>query len=356
MGGAGTNVFGRWRSNAAAARQVEVKETIHWPLSTPPDQERRCALLLYGLPKFFKDRCFPTLEARILSRLPFPVDVFVHTYDLHETTNVRNNEAACRLFPEEVEVAHPVRVEMQDQGVVDKVHLAQFNELKRYGDAWFNHYVSLKNVLRQYNSLHRAYKLMELEQEEKGIQYTILCASRMDVLYLDNLVRCLPHSALNHFWAAPLAPAQARLSQRCSAAYPCEPLSAHLDAPVVLALCRVAQPDSCVQSLAQLDPGTIFVPNFHEWELREDNLIYPTGGMNDRFAIGCRHAMRVYTDRVEHAVSFCRQRARMFHTETFLKWHLAQRRVTVRKMPFRFQRIRGSGDIHDTDRELGDFR
>mmetsp|Transcript_29770 Transcript_29770/g.80027 ORF Transcript_29770/g.80027 Transcript_29770/m.80027 type:complete len:303 (+) Transcript_29770:248-1156(+) len=302
MGGAGTNVFGRWRSNAAAARQVEVKETIHWPLSTPPDQERRCALLLYGLPKFFKDRCFPTLEARILSRLPFPVDVFVHTYDLHETTNVRNNEAACRLFPEEVEVAHPVRVEMQDQGVVDKVHLAQFNELKRYGDAWFNHYVSLKNVLRQYNSLHRAYKLMELEQEEKGIQYTILCASRMDVLYLDNL------------------------------------------------------PDSCVQSLAQLDPGTIFVPNFHEWELREDNLIYPTGGMNDRFAIGCRHAMRVYTDRVEHAVSFCRQRARMFHTETFLKWHLAQRRVTVRKMPFRFQRIRGSGDIHDTDRELGDFR
>mmetsp|Transcript_23795 Transcript_23795/g.70104 ORF Transcript_23795/g.70104 Transcript_23795/m.70104 type:complete len:311 (-) Transcript_23795:304-1236(-) len=298
MGGAGTStMLSRWRGTHGASK-IEVKEAVHWPLSSPPGQEKRCALLLYGLPKFFKDRSYPTLEARLLSRLPFPCDVFVHTYNLHETTNVRNNEAACRIYPEEVEVAQPVRVEMEDQSVVDKVLYNEFLELKRYGDAWFNHYVSLRNVLRQYNSIQQVYKLMEKEQEERGFEYSIVCCSRMDVLYLDNL------------------------------------------------------PDDCIQALHNIEPGTIWVPNFHEWELRSDNLIYPTGGMNDRFAIGCRHAMRVYTQRIASAVQFCRQKYRMFHTETFLKWHLAQHRVAVRKMRFRFQRIRGTGEIHDIDREL----
>lgn len=98
-------------------------------------------------------------------------------------------------------------------------------------------------------------------------------------------------------------------------------------------------------------PGSLWVPSFHEWELRSDNLIYPTGGMNDRFAIGCRHAMRIYANRLPACVDYCRVLGRMFHTETFLKHHLA--RVSVLKMKrFRFQRIRGTGQVHDIDREL----
>jgi hypothetical protein len=112
------------------------------------------------------------------------------------------------------------------------------------------------------------------------------------------------------------------------------------------------QPDECVKGLRNLEPGTIYVPSFHEWELRADNLIYPTGGMNDRFAIGCRHAMRAYADRIPACVDYCRALRRMFHTETFLKYHLACAGVRVRKMRFRFQRIRGTGQIHDIDREL----
>jgi hypothetical protein len=112
------------------------------------------------------------------------------------------------------------------------------------------------------------------------------------------------------------------------------------------------QPEQCVRGLRQLEPGTIYVPDFHEWELRGDGLIYPTGGMNDRFAIGCRHAMRVYADRLPACVDYCASRHSMFHTETFLKHRLAVANVSVRKMRFRFQRIRGTGEVHDTDLEL----
>lgn len=108
-----------------------------------------------------------------------------------------------------------------------------------------------------------------------------------------------------------------------------------------------------MHALREQQPGSVWVPSFHEWELRGDNLIYPTGGMNDRFAIGCRHAMRTYACRVPACVEYCSKLRRMFHTETFLKHHLAQAHVTVRKMKrFRFQRIRGTGQVHDIDREL----
>lgn len=153
-------MFARWREKPKAQQEVPVQPVqttvqVHWPLSSPPDTPKRCALVLYGLPKFFAARSFPSLQARVISRLPMPVDVFVHTYDLHETTNSRNGEVACPLDPSEVMVAKPKRVETTSQDIADKEFQPHFSELKRYGDAWFNHFVSLRNVLRQYNSLQQ---------------------------------------------------------------------------------------------------------------------------------------------------------------------------------------------------------
>jgi len=300
---ASTTMFGRWREKPKQQEEeapvpAPITVPVTWPLSSPPGAPKRCALVLYGLPKFFAARSFPTLQACVISRLPFPVDVFVHTYDLRETTNSRNGEVACPLDPSEIQVAKPKRFEITSQDAVDREFQSHFNELKRYGDAWFNHFVSLRNVLRQYNSLQQAYALMEAEQRHSGQAYTVVCCSRMDVLYLDLL------------------------------------------------------PDAVVRSVEAMPPGSIYVPSFHEWELRADNLIYPTGGMNDRFAIGCRHAMGVYANRIPHAVQYCQTVRRMFHTETFLKWHLTRGKVDVHKMKFRFQRIRANGEVHDIDREL----
>lgn len=183
---------------------------------------------------------------------------------------------------------------------------------------------------------------MEAEQAERGHEYALVCCSRMDVLYLDELVR-----AAAALWLGRLPPARGR--GRDCAAHPAHARPRPPDRPPPSA----RQPDECVRSLAGLPPGCVWVPSFHEWELRSNNLIYPTGGMNDRFAIGCRHAMRAYANRLPACVEYCRSLSRMFHTETFLKHHLAQARVQVRRMGgFRFQRIRGTGQVHDTDREL----
>jgi hypothetical protein len=145
------SMFGRWREKP---KIIELPiEIVRWPLSTPPGEEQRCALLLYGLPKFFRELSYPTLHERVISRLPFPCDVYVHTYDLRETSNTRNGEVDCKLDPEEVLAAKPLQSVMQSQDSVDKAHHGYFQEMKRHGDAWFNHFVSLRNVLRQYNSL-----------------------------------------------------------------------------------------------------------------------------------------------------------------------------------------------------------
>lgn len=151
------SVFGRKKSGSenAAAGQCPNNEPVRWPLSAAPGSEQRCALILYGLPKLFRDRSFPTLLQRVIMRIPMPVDVFIHTYNLTETSNMRNGEVACKLDPQEVHVAKPLRLEMQSQDLVDREHQPLLNEMKRYGDAWFNHFVSLRNVLRQYNSIRR---------------------------------------------------------------------------------------------------------------------------------------------------------------------------------------------------------
>lgn len=157
-----SSIFGRradkadkGETSSTSSKALVRAEPVCWPLSAQPGAEKRCALVLYGLPKFFRERSFPSLVARVISRLPFPCDVFIHTYDLRETSNARNGEVACKLDPQAVHAARPIRVAIDSQDAADLALQPLFNEMRRFGDAWFNHYVSLRNVLRQYNSLKR---------------------------------------------------------------------------------------------------------------------------------------------------------------------------------------------------------
>ena len=263
----------------------------------------RCALLLFGLPKFFRGRVLPLMTRKLIEQLPLPCDVFAHTYDLTTTTNPRNRERDCALDPSEVEAAAPLAFELQSQDAVDAAQQAALERLKRFGDAWHNDFGSLRNVLREANSLARAYALMEAAEEQAGTRYGLVCCSRMDVLYVDKL------------------------------------------------------PTDCAAELRRAldgadDPAVCFVPNFHEWRLSL-NGISRTGGMNDRFAIGTRAAMRAYAaERLDSFERFCEAKQLPLHTETFLQWHMRQKRADVRRMHFRLQRIRANGEVHDGDREL----
>ena len=190
-------------------------------------------------------------------------------------------------------------MEVQRQELADLELEADFASLKGFGDVWRNDFSSLRNVLREANSLARVHALYKEEEARLGKQYPVVCCSRMDVLYFDKL------------------------------------------------------PQACVQELMELDAGTVFVPDFHEWRLSSEGSISRSGGMNDRFAIGGPHAMRAYAAaRVPSMHDFCTAKKLPLHTETFLQWHMKKAGANVKRLHFRFQRLRANGEVHSGDREL----
>lgn len=247
-----------------------------------------CALLLYGLPKYFQEMSYPSIIEHVLRHVRVPVDVFVHTYDLRITTNPRNSELQCALDPMEVFAATPVKWRIDTQDIIDAQLKPLFETLCAHGDAWSNEFISLRNALRQYHSIDCAHSLMEahVHTEKGGRPYEMIIASRMDMLYVDDLD---------------------------------------------------------VEALMQGTPGLndIYLPDFHEF-----------GGVNDRFAIGGPDAMRAYCSaRLEWTTAFCKARARPMHSESFLAWRLERSddRVCVRKMRFRLRRIRANGRVQDAE-------
>ena len=299
-----------WLANERFAAVPLVTRPPTAPSSGAPADDRtaargpRCALLLFGLPKFFAERVFPLMVRKLIEQIPMPCDIFAHTYDITQTTNMRNREEGCALDPSEVQAASPLAFELQSQEAVDLEQSAELERLKAHGDAWRNEFVSLRNVLREANSLSRVHALMAAAEERQGFRYALVCCSRMDVFYVDKL------------------------------------------------------PPECVRELRKahdgsLAPNALFVPSFHEWRLSSDGAICRSGGMNDRFAVGAPTAMRAYAaGRLDAMLPFCEAKRLPLHTETFLQWHMRREGADARRMHFRLQRLRANGEVHDGDREL----
>lgn len=246
----------------------------------------RCALLLYGLPKYFQGVSYPSIVDRIVRHVRVPVDIFVHTYDVRTTTNPRNGEAQCPLYPEEALTCTPVAWRLEaSQDRVDADLDPLFHALCAYGDAWSNGFVSLRNALRQYHSINGAYALMAAHVHSTGRPYAMVIASRMDMLYLDDLA---------------------------------------------------------VEVLQRGEPGAndIYLPDFHEFGGVNDR--FAAGGP-EAMRVYCQA-------RLDWTVAFCADRARAMHSESFLAWRLAAApAVRVHKMRFRLRRIRANGYIHDAE-------
>lgn len=249
--------------------------------------EPRCALLLYGLPKFFRERSYPSLVAHVVARMRSPVDVFVHTYDLRATTNPRNHEHDCALDPDEVFDARPVAWQVDTQARIDAETAPLFEELKAYGDAWQNGFISLRNALRQYHSINCAHALMDAHVRATGARpYATVIASRMDMLYLDDL-------------------------------------------------------DASLDGALHLAHDSVCIPDFHESGGFNDR--FAIGG-TDAMRSYC-------VDRLRWTVPFCQASGRPMHSESFIAWRLTRplESLHVRKMRFRLRRIRANGHVHDAD-------
>jgi hypothetical protein len=83
----------------------------------------------------------------------------------------------------------------------------------------------------------------------------------------------------------------------------------------------------------------ILMPDFHLTE-----------GCNDRFAIGKPDVMKVYGSRYTDALSFSRKNK--LHSEKFLSSMLSMCYIKIQYIPFRFRRIRATGEVFPSDLSL----
>jgi len=92
-----------------------------------------------------------------------------------------------------------------------------------------------------------------------------------------------------------------------------------------------------IEYLKSVDDTSIITPNFH---------LFGKYKINDRFAITNRKTYKIYGNLFSHLFEL--SKSRMLHSETILGYILDTNKVKVKRVQFRFLRIRHDGSIaHD---------
>ena len=91
-------------------------------------------------------------------------DIYLHTYDLEVLTNKRSNELKCMLDTEEYKLLNAKEFIIDSQDEFDKNF--DYNSVKKFGDYWGDNFSSLKNLIRQLNSLKKVFSLIENKNNE----------------------------------------------------------------------------------------------------------------------------------------------------------------------------------------------
>ena len=94
-----------------------------------------------------------------------------------------------------------------------------------------------------------------------------------------------------------------------------------------------------VDWILQPQTNSILIPDFQHM-----------AGCNDRFAIGCPSAMKIYGERYKKAYEYSKVHA--LHSEQFLADHMRSNGLYFIPIPFYFRRIRATGVVHEGDKDL----
>ena len=116
-------------------------------------KEIKVAICFFGLTRSLK-KTYPSIEKNIFNELKLhhiKYDVYLHTYNLSQLTNQRSGENNCMLDTEEWKLLNPFAYKITDQNVFDDSF--DWKMLFKKGDAWNDGFSSLKNAIRQLNSL-----------------------------------------------------------------------------------------------------------------------------------------------------------------------------------------------------------
>ena len=118
------------------------------------EKERyKIAICFFGLTRSLK-YTLPSIKKNIfevLKRNNISYDVYLHTYNLKGLTNKRSGEINCPLDTEEWKLLNPIAHKITNQGDFDNSF--NWEMLFKHGDIWKDGYNSIKNALRQLNSL-----------------------------------------------------------------------------------------------------------------------------------------------------------------------------------------------------------
>ena len=117
------------------------------------EKEKKVAICFFGLTRSLK-QTYSSIDKYIFNVLKLhhiKYDVYLHTYNLPQLTNQRSGEYNCVLDTEEWKLLNPFAYKITDQKSFDDSF--NWNILFKKGDAWNDGFASLKNAIRQLNSL-----------------------------------------------------------------------------------------------------------------------------------------------------------------------------------------------------------
>ena len=121
----------------------------------------------------------------ILDNSEYSYDIYMHTYNLEVINNDRSNEYNCKLDTEEYKLLKPNHLSITNQNKFDET--VDIKDYIDHGDPWEKQekveYTSLKNLLRQFNSLNIVTNLWI----DKKINYKCIIYLRPDLQYLTPL-------------------------------------------------------------------------------------------------------------------------------------------------------------------------
>jgi len=162
-------------------------EGHHQQQEEEEEEDERCALLFFGLAKAFRNLVLPSIQAHILDQNP-TCDIFVHTYDVRQLSNVRNGEVGQKIDPTEVyDMTSNALIESLDEYEQQHnlTHLLQpkFRVHSKHG--WAP--ISYPNMLKQWHSISKVWQLMQQYESTHDIGYDRVGLFRSDVYYVTDI-------------------------------------------------------------------------------------------------------------------------------------------------------------------------
>ena len=154
------------------------------------------AICFYGLTRSLK-YTYDSIKKKIIDPIKnndYEITIYLHTYDLKILTNDRSNEKECLLDVNEYKLLNPNIYKITNQDDFDNT--IDLNKYLAHGDPWEGQeeksHKSLKNILRQWNSLQEVTKLWELS----SLKHQCIIYLRPDLFYinqinLENISLCL---------------------------------------------------------------------------------------------------------------------------------------------------------------------